>query len=318
MYRHSCRLGNTAHWHFFGSKNLNPAHNLPTLHRLSQFLGISCFDLWNVKKTGMQIGDSSTEWSLTEPKVLKPQELRGYLLCCPSFRRFSTKSINAKQNTYFKTRKKSGARNEEVMKNKNCDDLAAIIDFHGMKPWTSAAPKIWTQNDSLKTLTTWDSHSENLVGRRPRTVYRHILSLLYRNFRTPACPVTTCTLLAGWTHSPCQIHNIFLQILDLWIQILKLPENYWKKLKETDQNDDSRLLLHIYGEMNGQPCLVLHVAATNSRSSAGQKDVPTTQNGYDIVFYINVSKKKSAKPNEIPPKNKRETELAQKCLYWRP
>ena len=72
-----------------------------------------------------------------------------------------------------------------------------------------------------------------------------------------------------------------------------------KKLKDTDQNDDSRLLLHIYGEMNGQPCLVLHVASTNSRPSACQKDVPTTQNGYDIVFYINVSKKKSAKPNEI-------------------
>lgn len=86
----------------------------------------------------------------------------------------------------------------------------------------------------------------------------------------------------------------------MWIQILKLPENYSKKLKETDQNDDSRLLLHIYGEMNGQPCLVLHVAST--RPSAGQKDVPTTQNGYDIVFYINVSKKKPAKPNEIPPK----------------
>ena len=177
-----------------------------------------------------------------------------------------------------------------------------------MRPWTSAAPWFFSHSGDLNPGRFVENVDDlrlslrKLVGRRPRTVYRHMLSLLYRNFRTPACPGTTCTLLAGWTHSPCQIHNIFLHILDLWIQILKLPENYWKKLKETDQNDDSRVLLHIYGEMNGQPCLVLHVAATNSRSSAGQKDVPTTQNGYDIVFYINVSKKKPAKPNEIPPK----------------
>ena len=232
----------------------------------------------------MQIGDSSTEWSLIEPKVLKPQELRGYLLCCPSFRRFSTKSINAKQNTYFKTRKKSGARNEEKMNFAMTSRQLSISIGWGHEP----------------------QRLRKLVGRRPRTFYRHILSLLYyRNFRPRACPGTTCTLLAGWTISPCQIHSIFLHILDLWIQILKLPENYSKKLNETDQNDDSRLLLHIYGEMNGQPCLVLHVAATNSRSSTGQKDVPTTQNGYDIVFYTNVSKK-PAEPNmKYHQKNKR-------------
>lgn len=148
MYQHSCRLGNTAHWPFLGWKNLNPAHNLPTLHRLAQFLGISCFDLWNVKKTGMQIGDSSTEWSLVEPKVLKPQQLRSYLLCCSSFRRNFNKINQSETKHLFQNAKK--IRFPKRRKMKKLRWPRGNYRF----PWDEAM-------NLSGSVTTWDSHSEN-------------------------------------------------------------------------------------------------------------------------------------------------------------
>lgn len=192
-------------------------------HNFIQFLGISCFDLWNVKKIGMQIGDSSTEWSLIEPKVLKPQELRGYLLCCPSFRTFSTKSINPKQNTYFKTRKKSASRNEES--HEFCDDLAAIIDSMG---WGHEPQRTirWNVDDLRLSL-------RKLVGRRPRTFYRHILSFCYIETSAPrlARELLVSCLRVGHIHLAKSITFFFISWtcgFKFW-NCRKTIQKNWKK-----------------------------------------------------------------------------------------
>lgn len=158
-------------------------------------------------------------WMITyRTQGLKATRVERLLALMSIFSYVFNKINQSKTKHLFQNAKKCGARNEEVMKNKFCDDLAAIIDFHGMRPWTSAAPWFFSHSGDLnperfvETLTTWDSHSENLVGRRPRTVYRHILSFCYIETSEPrlARELLVRCLRVGHTHLAKSITFVFI------------------------------------------------------------------------------------------------------------